>query len=237
MHNGKALPQKTFAAYQAPRVAFPDLVAHQRDSFEWLVQEGLKELFKEFSPIPDYSGKKFELRFDGFELGEPKGDEEYARENMRTYEVPLKASVTLLNKTMGTEKSQDIFLADLPLMTDHGSFVVSGVERAIVPQLARSFGAFFISEDIKGKQFFGAKNTPNEFLSIEHIGMINSAGEIDTESEMVKQWTPAFENYTFKDVDGGTEVRVDMDIADQYESMFAEMWPQALAKLKEISER
>ena len=167
MHNGKALPQKTFAAYQAPRVAFPDLVAHQRDSFEWLVQEGLKELFKEFSPIPDYSGKKFELRFDGFELGEPKGDEEYARENMRTYEVPLKASVTLLNKTMGTEKSQDIFLADLPLMTDHGSFVVSGVERAIVPQLARSFGAFFISEDIKGKQFFGAKIIPSRGVWIE----------------------------------------------------------------------
>ncbi len=167
MPTSKALPQKTFAAYQAPRVAFPDLVAHQRDSFTWLVQEGLKELFKEFSPIPDYSGKKFELRFDGFELGEPKGDEEMARENMRTYEVPLKASVTLLNKTMGTEKSQDIFLADLPIMTDHGSFVVSGVERAIVPQLARSFGAFFISEDIKGKQFFGAKIIPSRGVWIE----------------------------------------------------------------------
>jgi hypothetical protein len=93
------------------------------------------------------------------------------------------------------------------------------------------------SREIGGMYARVAKNTPNEFLSIEHIGMINSAGEIDTESEMVKQWTPAFENYTFKDVDGGTEVRVDMDIADQYESMFAEMWPQALAKLKEISER
>ncbi len=167
MRTDKALPQKTFAAYKAPRVAFPDLVAHQRDSYLWLVKEGLTELFKEFSPIPDYSGKKFELRFDGFELGEPKGDEEMARENMRTYEVPLKASVTLLNKTMGTEKSQDIFLADLPMMTPHGSFVVSGVERAIVPQLARSFGAFFISEEIKGKQYFGAKIIPSRGVWIE----------------------------------------------------------------------
>lgn len=167
MPTPKALPQKTFAAFQKPRVEFPDLVAHQRESFDWLVKEGLAELFKEFSPIPDYSGKKFELRFDSFELGEPKGDEETARENMRTYEVPVKASVTLLNKTLGTEKSQDIFLADLPIMTPHGSFVVSGVERAIVPQLARSFGAFFISEDIKGKQYFGAKIIPSRGVWIE----------------------------------------------------------------------
>ena len=167
MRTNKALPQKTFSAYRAPRVDFPDLVAHQRSSFEWLVKDGLSELFKEFSPIPDYSGKKFELRFDGFELGEPKGTEEYARDNMRTYEVPVKASVTLLNKTLGTEKSQDIFLADLPMMTPHGSFVVSGVERAIVPQLARSFGAFFVAEDIKGKRYFGAKIIPSRGVWIE----------------------------------------------------------------------
>src|SRR3989338_6470488 len=141
----KKLPAKTFQAFTAPRVEFPDLVGHQRSSFEWLLKDGLGELFKEFSPIPDYSGKKFELRFDGFSMGEPKYDEEFARENMRTYEAPLKIKVTLINKTLGTEKSQDIFLADMPMMTPHGSFIVSGVERAIVPQLARSFGAFFIS--------------------------------------------------------------------------------------------
>jgi len=167
MRTSKALPQQTFASYKAPRVPFPDLVAHQRDSFDWLIKEGLGELFKEFSPIPDYSGKKFELRFEGFEIGDPKGDEEFARENMRTYEAPVKAKVTLLNKTTGTEKSQDIFLADIPLMTPHGSFIVSGVERAIVPQLARSFGAFFISEDIKGKRYFGAKIIPSRGVWIE----------------------------------------------------------------------
>jgi DNA-directed RNA polymerase subunit beta len=131
------------------------------------LKNGLTELFKEFSPISDYSGKKFELRFDGFELGEPKGTEEEASENMRTYEAPLKANVTLLNKTMGSEKSQSIFLADIPMMTPHGSFIVSGVERAIVPQLARSFGAFFIAEEIKGKPFFGAKIIPSRGVWIE----------------------------------------------------------------------
>ena len=167
MPKTKALVQKTFAAYQAPRVEFPDLVGHQRDSFKWLIKDGLGELFKEFSPISDYSGKKFELRIDGFEVGEPKMTEEEARENMRTYEAPLKASITLLNKTFGSEKTQEIFLADIPMMTPHGSFIVSGVERTIVPQLARSFGAFFIAEEVKGKQLFGAKIIPSRGVWIE----------------------------------------------------------------------
>src|SRR3989344_1887561 len=167
MPTKKSLLQKTFGAYRASRVPFPDLVAHQRESFDWLVKEGLGELFKEFSPIPDYSGKKFELRFERFSMGEPKYDEEFARENMRTYEAPLKISVKLINKTLGTEKSQDIFLADMPMMTPHGSFIVSGVERAIVPQLARSFGAFFISEFIRGRQYFGAKIIPSRGVWIE----------------------------------------------------------------------
>jgi len=159
--------QKTFGAYRAPRVPFPDLVGHQRGSFDWLLKDGLKELFKEFSPITDYSGKKFELQFESFEIGEPKYDEDFARDNMRTYEVPVKATVKLINKTLGSEKSQDIFLADMPCMTPHGSFIVSGVERVIVPQLARSFGAFFVSELIRGKAFFGAKIIPLRGVWIE----------------------------------------------------------------------
>ena len=163
----KNLVQKTFGAYQAPRVPFPDLVGHQRGSFDWLMKDGLSELFKEFSPITDYSGKKFELRFESFEIGEPKYDENFAHENMRTYEAPVKATVKLINKTLGSEKSQDIFLADMPLMTPHGSFIVSGVERVIVPQLARSFGAFFVSELIRGKSYFGAKIIPLRGVWIE----------------------------------------------------------------------
>jgi uncharacterized protein YndB with AHSA1/START domain len=92
------------------------------------------------------------------------------------------------------------------------------------------------SNEVGGMYSRIAKNTPNEFLSIEHLGMIRK-GEIDTESNEVKKWTPAFENYSFKDAEGGTEVTVDMDIADEYESMFTEMWTQALAKLKEICEQ
>jgi DNA-directed RNA polymerase subunit beta len=163
----KNLVQKTFGAYQAPSVPFPDFVGHQRSSFDWLLKDGLMELFKEFSPITDYSGKKFELQFESFEIGEPKFDEAFARENIRTYEAPIKATVKLINKTFGSEKTQEIFLTDMPMMTPHGSFIVSGVERAIVPQLARSFGAFFVSELIRGKQFFGSKIIPLRGVWIE----------------------------------------------------------------------
>ena len=97
----KNLVQKTFGAYKAPSVQFPDFVGHQRSSFDWLLKDGLMELFKEFSPITDYSGKKFELQFENFEIGEPKYDEAFARENIRTYEAPIKATVKLVNKTFG----------------------------------------------------------------------------------------------------------------------------------------
>ncbi len=163
----KKIVQKTFGAYRASGVPFPDLVGHQRSSFDWLLRDGFTELFKEFSPITDYSGKKFELRFESFEIGEPKYDEEFARENIRTYEAGIRVTVKLINKTFGSEKSQEIFLTDMPMMTPHGSFIVSGVERAIVPQLARSFGAFFVSEFLRGKPFFGAKIIPLRGVWIE----------------------------------------------------------------------
>lgn len=100
----------------------------------------------------------------------------------------------------------------------------------------------FIGCDENGKESGGMYSRikearPYEFVSIEHLGMINENGEIDTTSESVKKWTPAFENYTFKDVDGGTEVLVEIDISDEWKDMFNDMWPKALVKLKEIAER
>lgn len=155
-----SLPQKHFKRYHAPRVDLPNLVEPQLRSFEWLLEGGLREIFKEFSPINDYGDKKFELSFTRYEIGEPKYDEYFAKENMLTYEAPLRAIVKLKNKTFAGEKEQEIFLADFPLMTDHGTFIINGVERVIVPQLARSSGVFFTSNDIKGRPYFGAKIIP-----------------------------------------------------------------------------
>lgn len=100
----------------------------------------------------------------------------------------------------------------------------------------------FIGVDENGKESGGMYSMikearPHEFVSIEHCGLITEDGEVDTTSEEVKKWTPAFENYTFTEVDGGTEVLVEIDVADDWKEMFAEMWPKALAELKQIAER
>ncbi len=155
-----AMPKKTFKLAKKPLVDLPDLIEPQRESYRWFVEEGLKEIFKEFSPISDYSEKKFDLEFKKYELGAPKCTPAYAKENKLTYDAPLRASVTLNNKTFGSGKEQEIFMTDVPVMTEHGTFIINGVERVIVPQLARSYGVFFTSQDIKGKTYFGAKIIP-----------------------------------------------------------------------------
>lgn len=130
--------KKYFSRYKKPLVEFPNLIENQLTSFAWLVEKGIGEVFKEFSPINDYSEKKFQLDFTSFALGEPKFTEEYSKINKLTYEGQLKVRVKLLNKTIGTAKEQEIFMADIPLMTNHGTFIINGVERVIVPQLAQS---------------------------------------------------------------------------------------------------
>src|SRR3989338_2248038 len=147
-------PKKYFGKFKKPLTSLPDLVLPQIKSFEWLLKHGLEEVFKEFSSIKDYAGKKFELDFTGFKLAEAKYDEYYAKDNKLSYEASLKVTIRLKNKHLGSVKEQEIFLADFPLMTSHGTFVISGVERVIVPQLARSFGVFFTSLDTKGKRYF-----------------------------------------------------------------------------------
>ncbi len=161
------MKKKYFSRYKKPLASMPDLVEVQNKSYEWLIKEGLKELFKEYSPIKDYSGKKFSLEFVGFQLDEPKHDEYFARDNNLSYDAPLRVRVKLTNKSLNQEKEQEIFLADFPLMTNHGTFIINGIERVIVPQLARSFGVFFTANELKGRKFFGAKIIPARGAWIE----------------------------------------------------------------------
>ena len=102
-----------------------------------------------------------------FTFGELRWDEHYAKKSMRTFEAPLSMIVKLKNKTTGTEKEQEIFLADFPWMTAHGTFIINGVERIVVPQLARSYGVFFESVPYKGKNYFAAKVIPARGVWIE----------------------------------------------------------------------
>jgi len=145
----------------------PNMVDSQLVSYDWLLSDGLKELFKEFSPINDYSGKKFELSFAGFEFGESEYDEFYAKDHKLTLEVPLRVKIKLKNKILGTEKEQEIFLSDFPVMTPHGTFIINGNERIIVSQLTRSFGVSFTEQFIRGKKVFGAKIIPARGAWIE----------------------------------------------------------------------
>ncbi len=159
--------KKYFARYKKALVPLPNLVETHLKSYEWLLETGLKEAFKEFSPIEDYSGKKFSLEFVGIELSKPKYDEYFAKENKLSYEAPLKARVKLVNKTFKGEKEQEIFMADFPMMTSHGTFIVNGVERVVVPQISRSFGVSFTVEELKGKRYFGAKIIPGRGAWVE----------------------------------------------------------------------
>ncbi|OIP76680.1 MAG: DNA-directed RNA polymerase subunit beta [Parcubacteria group bacterium CG2_30_44_11] len=154
------MPVKTWKRAKTPLVDLPDLIEPQRESYRWFVEEGLKSIFKEFSPISDYSEKKFDLIFKKYELGAPKCTPALAKENKLTYEAPLRTTVVLRNKTFESEKEQEIFMTDIPVMTEHGTFIINGVERVIVPQLARSYGIFFTTNDIKGRPYFGAKIIP-----------------------------------------------------------------------------
>ncbi len=159
--------KKYFSRFKEPLAPLPNLVEAQLVSYKWLLEKGLKEVFAEFSSIKDYSDKKFELDFTGFQLEKPKHDEFFAKENKMNYEAPLKVMVRLKNKILGSVKEQEIFMADFPLMTDHGTFIINGIERLIVPQLARSFGVFFTVQELKGKNYFGAKIIPARGAWIE----------------------------------------------------------------------
>src|SRR3990167_2698222 len=136
------MPKKYFSKFKKPLAQIPNLVKDQVESFRWLVEKGIKEVFDEFAVINDFSGKKFKFEFLDFELEKPKYDEYYAKEKKLSYEAPLKVRVRLTNKTMNVEKEQELFMTDFPMMTSHGTFIISGIERVIVPQLARSFGVF-----------------------------------------------------------------------------------------------
>lgn len=151
---------KYFGKYKQPLVDMPNLVEAQTDSYKWFIEQGMADVFKEFAGIKDYSEKKFELEFTGIKIGEPQYDEFHAKENKLSYEAPVKVMARFKNKIVGSVKEQEIFMSDLPMMTPHGTFIITGIERVIVPQLARSFGVFFTQNEVRGKKLFGAKIIP-----------------------------------------------------------------------------
>jgi DNA-directed RNA polymerase subunit beta len=147
----------------APVFMLPDLIEIQRESFRWFLEEGFIEELESFSPIEDYTGK-LELHFlpRDYRVVEPKYDMEESKRRDTTYAVQLRLPARLINKETGEIKEQEVFLGEIPLMTDRGTFIINGAERVIVNQIVRSPGVYFKKEiDTNGRSAFNASLIPN----------------------------------------------------------------------------
>jgi DNA-directed RNA polymerase subunit beta len=158
----------------------PNLIKVQRDSFDWFLREGLKELFAEISPIQDFTGRNMDLELAvpgpdgeaGYAFGQPKMSEDECREHDVTYAAPLKVRMRLKIKSgenAGEIKEQDIFMGDFPLMTDNGTFIINGAERVVVSQLVRSPGVYFTVEEdpTSGRELCMGKLIPSRGAWLE----------------------------------------------------------------------
>ncbi|USS91343.1 DNA-directed RNA polymerase subunit beta [Fructilactobacillus carniphilus] len=139
----------------------PNLIEVQTDSYNWFLDEGLREMFKDIMPIDDFQGK-LSLDFVDYQLLEPKYTVAEARAHEVNYSAPLHVTLKLTNHETGEIKTQDVFFGDLPLMTDQGTFIINGAERVIVSQLVRSPGAYYHKElDKNGRESYSATVIPN----------------------------------------------------------------------------
>ena len=147
----------------------PYLLQVQHDSWNKFWATDFKELLQEISPIRDHTKKEFELWFLDFKMGEPNyASDLEAKENDDSYEAPLRVKVRLVNLKTKEQKEQEVFLADFPLMTERGTFIINGVERVAISQLIRSPGAFFTGQDVTAtRKIFGAKIIPNRGAWLE----------------------------------------------------------------------
>ena len=161
-------PRKSFS--KIPHVLdVPNLIQIQLNSFNWFLNEGLRDLFQEISPIQDFTGTRFELHFLEHEFRTPKYCELECRERDITFAAPLYVKVRLVVKETGEIKEQDIFMGDFPMMTSNGTFVINGAERVAVSQLIRSPGVYFtMEEDVaSGRTLCFAKLIPERGAWLE----------------------------------------------------------------------
>lgn len=145
----------------------PNLIEIQQNSYQWFLNEGIKEMFRDISPIQDFTGNLV-LEFIDYSLGEPKYSVEECKERDVTFAKPLRVKVRLINKETGEVKEQEVFMGDFPQMTEKGTFIINGAERVIVSQLVRSPGVYYTEQlDPSGKKIYGATIIPNRGAWLE----------------------------------------------------------------------
>lgn len=162
---------KNLSFQKIPNVLdMPNMISIQKDSYDWFVREGMKEIFDEVSPIEDFTGNLV-LEFLDYSMDKPTYSVEECRDRDMTYARPLKVKVRLITKDSGDVKEvkeQEIFMGDFPCMTDKGTFIINGAERVIVSQLIRSPGVYFQSEvDAAGRKLYSAQIIPNRGAWLE----------------------------------------------------------------------
>jgi DNA-directed RNA polymerase subunit beta len=163
----RALRQRHSFARIQEIMEMPNLIEIQQNSYQWFLDEGLKEMFQDISPIQDFTGNLI-LEFVDYTLGEPKYDVDECKERDVTYAAPLRLKVRLINKETGEVKEQEVFMGDFPLMTTKGTFIINGAERVIVSQLVRSPGVYYSETiDTSGKRLYNATIIPNRGAWLE----------------------------------------------------------------------
>jgi DNA-directed RNA polymerase subunit beta len=139
-----------------------DLLDVQKSSYKWFLEEGIGQIIKEISPIDDFTEKNWRLEFKKYRIGKPTNSPEVALSKGLMYDAPLYVETTLTNKKTNSTIEQEVFLGDIPQMTDRGTFIINGVERTVVNQLVRSPGVFFtaVHDNVTGKKLYTAEIRP-----------------------------------------------------------------------------
>ena len=223
-------------------VSLPNLIEPQMASYDWFLNEGLKEALAEVSPLTDFTGKEMELSFGEYYLDEPKYDEVTAKNKNVSYDAPLRVKTSLIFKKTGEVREQEIFLTDFPLMTERGTFIINGIERVVISQIIRSPGVFFTMNYQKGKKLFGAKIIPNKGAWFEFETDYNNAiwvkidrrrklpatsllkiFGLDTEEKILAE---------FKDVDNGEVSYIKETLAKDITKTVGEAYKEAYKRLR-----
>ncbi|MFZ5365702.1 MAG: DNA-directed RNA polymerase subunit beta [Patescibacteria group bacterium] len=158
----KKTPPRLFWGKTYPNLPLLDLSYVQRESWQWFLEEGIAQVLAEISPIEDFTGKNWILEFGKHSFGKPSRTPSEARIKGLTYDVPLKVQATLINKQTGKKTTQEVFLGDIPQMTTESTFVINGIDRAVVNQIVRSPGVYFTGDidPVTGRMLYMAEIRP-----------------------------------------------------------------------------
>ena len=194
-----------------------NLIQIQLDSYKWFLTQGIKEVLEEITPVEDFTQKNWILQLGSFYFGKPKYSADQAKEKGVTFDASLKIEAILTNKQTGQRSKQEVFLGDIPQMTEKGTFIVNGVERVIINQLVRSPGVFFSAADdpITGKRLYSAEIRPYrgswlEF-SVSRTGVLTA--KIDRRRKFAA--TTLLRAIGFSDNDQIKELFKDVDSAEE----------------------